>query len=163
MQLQQHNQTTNPPSNVRKWKRKEGGIVQQYQNSGKIRRLYNTTLGRAKNFVTEPLQNIKSWVGMIGSQDPGLDKSQFPAIVIDKDNQTLRYYDKDSSEVYKSKVSIGAVAGDKQKSGDNRTPNGEFKIVSYEDNKDPEIFGDNIFYRLGNKKWWWKYWNRYSW
>lgn len=89
---------------------------------------------------------------MIGSQDPGLDKSQFPAIVIDKDNQTLRYYDKDSNEVYKSRVSTGAVAGDKQKSGDNRTTNGEFKIVSYEDNKDPEIFGDNIFYRLGNAK-----------
>ena len=70
------------------------------------------------------------------------------AIVVRKSNHNLYYYDNDGNLAFQTKVATGANSGQKQQKGDSRTPVGKFSISSFEQNRDPEVFGANKFYRL---------------
>lgn len=56
-------------------------------------------------------------------------------ILVNKSNQTVTVYDKDGKSIFNAPVSTGKVSGQKQKVGDNRTPEGTFKISGYENYK----------------------------
>lgn len=103
-------------------------------------------LRKVRNWIGHPIQNVKSVVGMIGTRDPKLEEGQsFPAIIVNKDNQTLRYYDADGKEVFKSRVSTGLNPGNKEKEGDQRTSSGTFKITN-KANVNPNKFGSTSAY-----------------
>lgn len=100
-------------------------------------------LNKVINWVAHPVQNVRSVIGMIGSRDANLEKGQhFPAVIVNKNNQTLRYYDKNGNEVFKSRVSTGYNRGDKQKAGDMRTSSGTF-VLGGESRVDPNHFGSS--------------------
>lgn len=74
--------------------------------------------------------------------------TEFPAIVVDKKSQTLRYYDKNGEQQLSSIVSTGANKGDITAKAESKTPEGQFKIGSKSDKVKTGVFGDNLFMGL---------------
>ena len=69
-------------------------------------------------------ENIEEYVEEDG------DINQPSHIVISKQTMTLRLYDKSGKVIYNFPVAVGKNYGNKQKSGDKKTPEGEFEIES---------------------------------
>ena len=69
-------------------------------------------------------ENIEEYVEEDG------DRTQPSHIVISKQTMTLRLYDKSGKVIYNFPVAVGKNYGNKKKSGDKKTPEGEFEIES---------------------------------
>jgi lipoprotein-anchoring transpeptidase ErfK/SrfK len=67
---------------------------------------------------------------ILKSLDRSVKKGRW--IFIDKSNFTLTFYDRDNA-LREWKIAVGNAAGNKQRKGDNRTPNGVFKIRQIQD------------------------------
>lgn len=53
-------------------------------------------------------------------------------IIVSKEEMKMTVYDNDGKELLKSPVACGMKLGQKERAGDNRTPEGVFKVVSKE-------------------------------
>jgi len=78
-------------------------------------------------------------------------------MIVDKDTQTARIYKLGYVLVDQTDVSTGKNNGDKERSGDNKTPIGVFKVVSVENSEDwmhnNEFAYGHYFLRLGCGSW----------
>ena len=64
-------------------------------------------------------------------------------IVISKESMTLNLYDSNGGLIYSFPVAVGKKLGNKREVGDNRTPEGEFKVQQIQDSSAwPHDFGD---------------------
>lgn len=70
-------------------------------------------------------------------------------ITVDKGNHLIRYYDANGKQVMAAPVGTGLISGQKHKEGDNRTPNGTFKLGKAESTKNKKggerAFGHHFF------------------
>lgn len=100
---------------------------------------------RALNFF-----NPFTWPSRIAATLPkdAPEDTKFPAIVVDKRSQTLRYYDKNGEQQLSSIVSTGANRGDITAKAESKTPEGHFTVGSKADNVKTGVFGDNLFMGL---------------
>ena len=100
---------------------------------------------RALNFF-----NPFTWPSRIAATLPkdAPEGTKFPAIVVDKKSQTLRYYDENGNQQLSSIVSTGANKGDITAKAESKTPEGQFKIGSKSDKVKEGVFGDNLFMGL---------------
>lgn len=96
------------------------------------------------------LLNPFTWPSRIAATLPkdAPEGTKFPAIVVDKKSQTLRYYDEDGEQQLSSIVSTGANKGDITAKAEYKTPEGHFTIGSKADNVKEGVFGDNLFMGL---------------
>lgn len=94
--------------------------------------------------------NPLTWPSRIAATLPksAPEGTKFPAIVVDKKSQTLRYYDKNGEQQLSSIVSTGANKGDITAQAESKTPEGHFTIGSKVDNVKEGVFGDNLFMGL---------------
>ena len=69
-------------------------------------------------------------IAIMDSADRSVKKGKW--ILVDKGNFTLTLYDK-NVELHEWRIAVGNAPGDKQRVGDNRTPNGTFKIRQIQD------------------------------
>lgn len=100
---------------------------------------------RALNFL-----NPFTWPSRIAATLPkdAPEGTKFPAIIVDKKSQTLRYYDKNGEQQLSSIVSTGANKGDITAEAESKTHEGNFTIGSKVDNVKEDVFGDNLFMGL---------------
>lgn len=96
------------------------------------------------------LLNPFTWPSRIAATLPknAPEGTKFPAVVVDKKSQTLRYYDKNGKQQLSSIVSTGANKGDITAKAESKTPEGHFTVGSKVDNVKKGVFGDNLFMGL---------------
>lgn len=94
--------------------------------------------------------NPLTWPSRIAATFPksAPEGTKFPAIVVDKKSQTLRYYDENGEQQLSSIVSTGANKGDITAKAESKTPEGNFTIGSKVDNVKEGVFGNNLFMGL---------------
>ena len=83
--------------------------------------------------IIAPSENIKPKTAQFPQKLPApkiADKSKY-SVDVNKSTYTLTLY-KDGEKVKEYPVAVGRNPGDKQRIGDNRTPTGNFKVVSIE-------------------------------
>lgn len=123
-------------------------LPEEYENpqKEKIPKGYNgMQVKRALNFF-----NPLTWPSRIAATLPkdAPEGTKFPAIVVDKKSQTLRYYDENGKQQLSSIVSTGVNKGDITAKSESKTPEGNFTIGSKTDNVKEGVFGDNLFMSL---------------
>lgn len=123
-------------------------LPEEYENpqKEKVPKGYNgMQVKRALNFL-----NPLTWPSRIAATLPkdAPEGTKFPAIVVDKKSQTLRYYDENGKQQLSSIVSTGANKGDITAKSESKTPEGNFTIGSKTDNAKEGVFGDNLFMGL---------------
>lgn len=113
-------------------------------NSG----LYDIVQSRINNGINKI---IPGWVPEKAQDQVGKGE---PVWTIDKGSRIARYYDKDGNMVLSSPAGIGMVSGPKEKSGDNKTPTGTFRLSAREAGANKSggtaAFGEH-FYRTNHK------------
>lgn len=98
--------------------------------------------------VIEPVMKEEEW-GMIGERGIFMEREAKNTILVDKANRRLfvaRRQAKDYKILHEFPVSVGLIRGNKVERGDNRTPEGIYRVIDIKfDEELPQIYGPMAF------------------